>query len=227
MASKEEAKEDVLFDENFDEGDEDESKNVVELLKQCLFNERAAPELLVFEADIVQAAKQALEAHTESLVEARDNVQAEDDNHNTFQFSLFQMDIDRVTYLLNAYLRTRLKKIEKFVLYILQDQDDRLSTDEYKFAEGYLNLTEEHFIKSFLQFIPDKFRELTDNDKLVDMVPRPSLQQHVFLRVNTDVPAFPLTEDGEQEVDLAKGDVFAASYFVFKDLLAEDKIALI
>jgi len=47
-----------------------------------------------------------------------------------------QMEIDRVKYLLASYLRTRLRKLERFAFHVLRDKScyDRLSPAEFKFV---------------------------------------------------------------------------------------------
>ena len=80
-----------------------------------------------------------------------------------FGISLYQMEIDRVKYLLASYLRTRLRKIEKFVFHILGSEEEfsKLSSNEVAFASKYMEAVERHLKESCLDQIPDKFRGLS------------------------------------------------------------------
>ena len=56
------------------------------------------------------------------------------------------------------------RQIETYYLSIRDDEaeQDKLSTEELQFFKSYLNLCEQHFKDSFLQFIPDRYRQLND-----------------------------------------------------------------
>lgn len=64
-----------------------------------------------------------------------------DDPEKAFIAVLYQMEIERVKYTLTRYLRTRLRKIEKSVLFIAQSDDmkRRLSPQELDFLKKYIN----------------------------------------------------------------------------------------
>jgi GINS complex subunit 4 len=55
--------------------------------------------------------------------------------------SIYQMDISRTTFLLKAYLRTRLGKIENFVMHIIRTPElwERLSEQEQGYAQRWIH----------------------------------------------------------------------------------------
>lgn len=95
-------------------------------------------------------------------------------------------------YLLRAYLRVRLAKIEEFVLHIISSPGGtllaRLSPAEQQFATGYTDAVEECLRASVLSHLPPQFQSLLQqiedpDDATFDMVPSPVLDGHVFCRV--------------------------------------------
>lgn len=207
---------------SYDQGDGFSSRAFVEQLRQTWINERCCPELLFYEDEIVDRIKELIDEQQELIFEAREN------NQDELLTRLSQMELDRVQYMLTAYLRTRIQKIEKHVIYILTNQDmvSRLSDNERDFASKYLDIIERLFNFSFLDSIPDKFRGLTEAESSTNMIPEPALGSHVFIKVKEDVGLYQINENGD-EVELNENDILAASYQPFKALLIEDKIDLI
>jgi len=138
------------------------------------------------------------------------------------------MELDRINFMLSSYLRIRLKKIEKYAMWLLKQNDVAgiLSPHELQFATRYIDLLERHLNVCFLDFIPSRYRSLTNEITGEDMVRAPNLQDFVFLRVKEDIGVFALSEDGD-EIELHANDILAACYAPFKGLLLEDKVELI
>ena len=127
-----------------------------------------------------------------------DDASEQPDDGEAFGISLYQMEIDRVKYLLASYLRMRLRKIEKFVFHILGSEEEfsKLSPNEVEFASKYQEAVERHLKESCLDQIPDKFRSLAADDagntSLGTSSPSPALftplplacpRQHCVLRL--------------------------------------------
>lgn len=77
-----------------------------------------------------------------------------------FRRIVHDMEIQRIRYAINSYLRARLHKIENFSKFFL-DEDlnrtpdkKRLSPSERTFAENYEELKENHFKQLVLRHIP-------------------------------------------------------------------------
>ncbi|KAL0360977.1 UNVERIFIED_CONTAM: DNA replication complex GINS protein SLD5 [Sesamum radiatum] len=104
-----------------------------ELLKSAWRNEKVAPEILKFNADLVQRSRQQIQLMEEMVDEFNKN------GVDPLTVSLYQMDLDRTMFLLRSYLRTRLQKIEKYVFHIQKTLElwNRLSKQEQKFARSF------------------------------------------------------------------------------------------
>ncbi|GBP06272.1 DNA replication complex GINS protein SLD5 [Eumeta japonica] len=104
---------------------------------------------------------------------------------NDFRYVIHKMELERIRYIMAGYLRCRLQKIETFSKYILDEEskrkqdEKRLSPEEIKFAQEYIECTEEYFHQVALQYMPNMQRSDTDQ-----RVVRPNLMSHVFIRQN-------------------------------------------
>ena len=71
------------------------------------------------------------------------------------------MELERVKFVFKSYLRTRLLKIERNYLYIVEkDQSDLLSEAEQEFAFAIHQSREKHYNESFLTKVPPKYNHL-------------------------------------------------------------------
>ncbi|KAF7143275.1 hypothetical protein RHSIM_Rhsim05G0134600 [Rhododendron simsii] len=185
-----------------------DSNNDAELLKRVWRTEKAAPEILQFEARLVQRSREQIqlvvslslslsprlfESHvtkckkqpnvdlscTEAEYAAATMATQEcvrlkrllnwlhgfledllESGSDALIVSLNQMDMDRTLYLLRSYLRTRLQKIEKYMFHIHKNTElwNRLSEQEQKFAQRCIEDLEDHFDKSVLSKLPDRYK---------------------------------------------------------------------
>lgn len=210
---------------SFSEFEREADRGTVSLLRSIWINEKCAPEVLIYEDKVVAQIKSLVESQQEYIASRREESKGTED----FQCNLYQMELDRINFMLSCYLRIRLKKIEKYAMWLLKRNDVAgiLSPHELRYATQYLNLLEKHFNICFLDFIHPKFRSLTGDTAGGDeMVRAPNLTDFVFLRVKEDIGVLDLSEDGD-EVNLSANDILAGSYLPFKGLLLEDKVELI
>ncbi|KAJ8641208.1 hypothetical protein MRB53_017902 [Persea americana] len=124
----------------------------VELLKRAWRNEKAAPEILTFQANLVQRSREQIQLLTDHLcaclpacnhsmkleimkylflghvwiyvngVQEETVEELSGNASDDLIISLYQMDLDRTLFLLRSYLRVRLQKIEKYMLHISKTQ---------------------------------------------------------------------------------------------------------
>ena len=67
------------------------------------------------------------------------------------------MELERVKYLLKCYLRTRLFKIEKFILYIVEhDKANLLSEGELTYAWKLYESKKNYLNQAFFSKVPSK-----------------------------------------------------------------------
>jgi hypothetical protein len=120
------------------------------LLKHALMNERAAPELLPYEADLVERVQLQLD-HQE-----REIAEAERDRARELLRTIFTLELSRVRYMLRAYLRARLLKLERHVMHALDAPGARarLSPLEDAYAEKFLVLQGSHLKRAVADKLP-------------------------------------------------------------------------
>ncbi|KAL7080462.1 hypothetical protein ACQ4LE_000059 [Meloidogyne hapla] len=147
--------------------------DVLRELTQAFLNESASPKLLPEKLDLVD--KMLLQ---KNLIE---RIMERNPNKKSLACSLHKMELCRIEYLINSYLRLRLQKIEQNPAQSLQDHSERLknalakykagkSLDsiqaelldarEVKFAQKLLNANSALFDDSFLKQIPASMKWL-------------------------------------------------------------------
>lgn len=107
---------------------------------------------------------------------------------------IYAQEIARIRYLLRAYQKVRLEKIEKYAhayvryphtIYLTSDSfsnpvyRNRLSQSELEFATGFVRITHESLHKSVLRHLPASLQTM-DSD---DMIPVPDQSAGVIFRV--------------------------------------------
>lgn len=74
-----------------------------------------------------------------------------------FYLNIMRLEIERVKYMLKAYLRTRIIKIEKHLLYIVEkDQANLLSQAEMDYAWTLYEAKKEHLNQEFFSKVSKK-----------------------------------------------------------------------
>ncbi|XP_022866270.1 DNA replication complex GINS protein SLD5-like [Olea europaea var. sylvestris] len=197
-----------------------------ELLKRSWRNEKAAPEILKFEAALVQRSREQIHLMEETVEEFTRNAV------DPLTVSLYQMDLDRTLFLLRSYLRTRLQKIEKYVLHIQKTTElwNRLSKQEQKFAVRSVGDLTQHLEQSVLTKLPDQYQShlkqsgASEDD---DMVPEPKLDTYIICRSKKFLGAFQLDDSGEEPVNIEADDLYALPYKSIKPLVESGQIDLV
>ncbi|XP_057470919.1 DNA replication complex GINS protein SLD5-like [Actinidia eriantha] len=215
----------------FSTADDDESLKSTtdaDLLKCAWRMEKAAPEILQIEADLVQRSREQIQLMEDTVEDFISN------GVDPLIVSLSLMDLDRTMFLLRSYLRIRLQKIEKYMLHIHKTTElwNRLSKQEQTFANRCIKDLEEHFDKSVLSKLPNRYKSslkqsvISEED---DMVPEPQLDTFVICRTNRSLGA-PLQLDNsgvEDPVDLNPDDLYAVRYKAIKPLVYSGQINLV
>ncbi|TVU17894.1 hypothetical protein EJB05_33955 [Eragrostis curvula] len=201
----------------------------VELLKRAWRNEKAAPEILLFEKDLVTRVREQIQLLEETLDDFADS------GVDDLVVSLYQMDLDRTLFLLRSYLRLRLQKIEKYSMHIFPRSKDLLSPQEQKFAESCTAIMKKHLEQSVVSKLPYGYNGSDGNSVTKqslssteeDMIPEPQLDTFVFCKTKSDVGAFQLDDIGEEVVDLVADDLYVLRYKSIKGLVEGGRIDLI
>eukprot|EP00898_Chlorokybus_atmophyticus_P000458 jgi/Chlat1/1412/Chrsp12S01986 len=198
-----------------------------EEIRRAFRNERTAPEVLPYAGEQVGELLRDVTEQEEWLDENRPGDAA------TELASLLQMmDVNRTRYLLRSYLRTRLAKIERHVLFTLKSDQlwNRLSEEEQQFARSYTDVMESALRKTVLEKMPDGFDSLlrqSSNSASDDMIPMPDLDQFVFCRIKDNMSSFQVDDQGFDTADLHDGQVWLLRYKPIRELLLADRLELI
>ncbi|KAI3993997.1 hypothetical protein MKX01_003010 [Papaver californicum] len=197
----------------------------VELLKGAWRNEKASPEILQFQEDVVRNARAQIQ-NMEDTVEAY-----AENGKDALTVSLYQMDLDRTEFLLRSYLRTRLQKMEKYMIHISKTELwNRLSEPEQKFVTSCKENMENHLKQSVLSRLPygyQDFLKQSISSEEDDMVPEPQLDTFVFCKSKGSIGSFQLDAVGDEVVDLIADDLYVLRYKSIKPLVEMGQIDLV
>ncbi|KAF6001255.1 hypothetical protein F1559_001916 [Cyanidiococcus yangmingshanensis] len=151
-------------------------------LQRALGDELGSPELLPFQAELVEDIKAVISFQTQQI--ERTSVIASSEgseglSNDRLFLGLFvtqvqRQDLERVRYVLASYLRIRLWKLQRHAAYYLRESsgskssppvEERLSTGERKFLRLYQENLSTYLREAFLQYIPENLRGLADIEK--------------------------------------------------------------
>ncbi|KAG6582622.1 DNA replication complex GINS protein SLD5, partial [Cucurbita argyrosperma subsp. argyrosperma] len=169
----------------------------VEPLKRAWRNEKAAPEILPFEASLVGRIKEQIQLMEDTIEEySRSGI-------DPLIVSLYQMDLDRTQFLLRSYIRIRLQKIEKYMLYILKSDElfRRLSEEEITFTDRCSHDMKKHFDESVLSKLPNNYQDILRQSIISeedDMVPEPPLDTFVVCKSKEYLEHIQLEDEEER-----------------------------
>lgn len=203
-----------------------EAKSDVEILRRVWRNEKAAPEVLPYESLLVERVREQILLLEDTL--STSTGEASDE----LTLSMYRMDIDRAMFLLRAYLRIRLLKIEQFAMHILRTEElwERLSLQEQDYAQRYIDILQKHMEQSVLSKLPfgyqSMLRQATSSEE-DDMIPEPQLDTFVFCRSKGPLGPLQLDDRGDEAVDLLADDLYILRYRPVRRLLETNRIELV
>ncbi|CAI5734601.1 unnamed protein product [Peronospora destructor] len=186
-------------------------------------NELNAPEILQFNDEMVSEMLEQIrnqQEYVDAVSEDREQVVDE----KSFVNKLYQMEIDRLRYMVSSYLRTRLRKIEKFAIHILGDATliQRLSMKERSFAQQYVTLYESHINDLAMSKFDAEHRSLTSED----MVLKPNLDGFVFCQ-GLDAGGVQCDDKGANFVQVTSADRYVLRYRSIQEHVKSGAIELI
>ncbi|XP_057414818.1 DNA replication complex GINS protein SLD5 isoform X1 [Lotus japonicus] len=201
-----------------------------ELLKRAWRSEKAAPEILRFESDLINRVREQIQL-MEDTVEEKGAAGA--DPHS---LSLYQMDIDRTLFLLRSYLRIRIQKIEKYMFHIQKTDElwNRLSTEEKNFTRRCTDDLKQHLEESVLSKLPENYQSVQKQSVISeedDMVPEPQQDTFVLCRSKEYLTGIQLedgpVDDRSKLFEMEAGVLYFICYKSIKALVESGKIDLL
>ncbi|KAK4269236.1 hypothetical protein QN277_022422 [Acacia crassicarpa] len=202
----------------------------VELLKRAWRNEKAAPDILRFETDLIGRIREQIQLMEETAEEKSAA------GVDPLSLSLYQMDLDRAQFLLRSYLRIRIQKIEKFVFHIAKTEElwNKLSREEKNFARRCTEDLKQHLEDSVLSKLPENYQSFQKQSVISeedDMIPEAQLDTFVVCRSKEYLTGIQL-EDGPVDdrsmlFEMEPGVLYFICYKSIKALVESGKIDLL
>ncbi|KAK9809391.1 hypothetical protein WJX73_001412 [Symbiochloris irregularis] len=202
-------------------------------IKQAYVNEKVAPEILEYDEELVDRLRQ-------RLADQEDKVQGLDAHWSVeLERSMYQLELERLRYLLASYIRTRLKKVQLYAMLCLEEASPgedgaapthpRLSRQEMQFVQEFFMDMGMHMKENILKNLPPGFDQLvrqSNADPTKDTMPAPDLDRHVFCRVLEDRGTVELDQQGLETANFEAGDLYVVRYKAVQDLLKDKWISL-
>ena len=93
----------------------------------------------------------------EQLIDSKRQV----DQDDRFTVNIYKMEIERVKFVMKSYLRIRLSKIERHLVYFIEkDRSELMSEAEQLFAFQLLEGRKSHFKTTFFKKVPHELNVL-------------------------------------------------------------------
>ncbi|VDN06389.1 unnamed protein product [Thelazia callipaeda] len=198
---------------------------LVTIITNAWQNEICAPRLLPHMENIVDLMIDQLESMEGNFNRCSD--------HTSLKVILHKMEVQRLAYMTNEYIRTRLKKIENDVEELQNEDIERekinaqrlLSTTERVFAERFEIMKRNLMDTCFLERIPPALRRLPTTK--IDMS-----KERVIVEVTSNThekSVIPEMTDilSERSVDLPPGSIHFIPYPSIANLLEANKVRLL
>lgn len=229
--------EDILRDFEKDSGKKPVIKGSLhQQLVTAMLNERMAPDLLPYKHELMEVIIGEIQSQQQFLL---DSHEYGDSNAESgvisadfkLQLMIIETDIERLSYLVRLYIRTRLAKIDDFTIFYMNEiaadgsKSKLLSNQETEYMQKHFKILTQLYNNSFLKKFPD-FLTLLDDTRGGDvMTTAPDLDLPVFIRVVCDnTIVLQLTGD---ELRLEKDGIYVVKYSLIKDYLELGDIVLI
>eukprot|EP00948_MAST-09A_sp_MAST-9A-sp1_P000049 g49.t1 len=200
--------------------EEDDDDQCVFKLSSALLNERASPEIQPFKQGLVALVQGLLENNQAIIHEEFNKSKGVDE---AFTASIYQMEVDRIRFLLAAYLRARLAKIEASASLIDSSDElrSRLGPKEKRYLDQYLSIYERHLDNSVLNSLSKKIQNLAEIP-----IPTPDLNKHVFCKVLKTIGEVRV-ERTDEPITLEEGQIYLMRYESIKKFLRDGDVELL
>ncbi|KIL58601.1 hypothetical protein M378DRAFT_86300 [Amanita muscaria Koide BX008] len=190
-------------------------------------NERNAPDILPAQEHLLNHLLDHLRRQSDAVQLLRVDPSTSEEEH--LRIMLVQTEIERVKFMVNSYVRTRLFKIEKYARYISTNADiqTRLTAAERDYALRYAKIADKHLFASVLQSLPESQAHLDDEEIafMPSMITQPNLSRPVFVHALEDCPPAHLP-DGTV-LNVKKGDITITHYSVVQNFVTRGETELV
>jgi hypothetical protein len=198
------------------------NKSIVALMNLWR-TETNCPEILQFDNDLVSEVKGQLLAQQAAI----DDIMADADPNAHFTVTIYQMDMERVTYSLSRYLRTRILKIEEKMDFILTNINCRelLSHDERDFLSRLSQLNSTCCNDTVSMRLNEDVRKYYESNDDRVKGSAPDLEEFVFCRAIRPV-SVPVSVD-EGLKNIGAGDINILRYSAIQNTVRNGQMQLL
>jgi len=216
-----------IFQSESQEGDDEyevelTAAEVLQSVEEAWLNEKHCPEILESKMDIMECMLEQMQTMEGNLNGLK---------KGDIRLPIHRMELSRIRFMINSYLRLRLNKIQKHLFYYTrpdsEENNRRLTPEEVDFAAAYKENLLEHFGSLVLRHIPGTW----DAEKSVPALPGPRLNSAVFIEVKEDFPGLEVFDESgggkDESVDLKVGDQHLMKYGAVASLVQDGKVRLI
>ena len=198
--------------------DEGQMNELYTKLHHMWHQERHCPEILAFDATLVEQIQAQIEARQEWIEQTMEDLAnagwtAGQASVQHLMATMAQVDLDRIKYVLDNWMAQRLAKIEAHPLH-MREHIDSLSDAELEYLKEYGTLLEDHLRQTVLDHIPVAWQDLDE----AHMIDQPDYQGYHFWMVKEPIEV----DEVEQDV----GSCLVAKYSTLRDLMKEGKVEL-
>lgn len=219
---------------NFEE-DEDSINELFRMWR----NERASPELQENPEELIKEVLELIEFQSTKLSKHQETLTEATKGNFAFLDCLYQMDLERIKFVLKSFLRCRLGKIEKGWAEFWpnwstpsrsETLQSKLTTFEREFLQSFASNLVSSLQESVLERIPDKMANLDDEEmQWTGARPIASNQpnSHVICKVRKDLGEIILDPITRATAPLQSNDIFVLQFSVIKQFLESGEVELI
>ncbi|KAK6438434.1 GINS complex subunit [Oleoguttula sp. CCFEE 5521] len=196
----------------------------LQALTRAWVNERSAPELLPYPADLIARVSGRLSAQILKI----ESLTSTNNPGLKSTLVIYQTELERVKFLLRSYLRARLAKIDAYPHHSLALPSSHLSPLETQYTTHHQSLLSTHYHTSFLSAFPASLQRLDDTTGGVSMVDRPDEDTAVFCRVLRDCGGVDVQgAEGTAQVELRRGDIWVLRWRDVRGRVEEGSVEMI
>ncbi|EGC35173.1 hypothetical protein DICPUDRAFT_79109 [Dictyostelium purpureum] len=205
-----------MMDNEYNTQLDNDENNLLNKLKTIWINEKFAPNLLDYQNEIISNVMEKIEEKEALCTEGIQN------KSHQFTADIYEMEIERLKYIVKCYLRLRIKKIDQFYTSVLkesQSNTELLSQHELKYTERYKSYMDEYFKKTILSSLHKDHSTMSPDHYL-----EPQLNTWVFCKPKENLGEYLIDED---TIDFKKTSIYFVKYRPIKDLVQAGRMDLI
>lgn len=223
----------ILDSEGLTTVGEDGFEDVINELYRLWGNERCSPELQSNPEDLIKEVLELIDFQSNKLSDQQSS------GSHAFVECIYQMDLERIKFVLKSFLRCRMSKIERgwaefWPNWSTPERSQYLQSKMMKFEREYLESFASNIVsclgESVIQRMPDKTGDI-DTPEMAWQGSRPISSYnpniHVICRIKKDLGEVILDPITRTTAPLQINDVFVLQYSVIKRFLESGEVELI